>query len=856
MFAATVMDGKAFFHGGISSSNTPIPGSAFHVVDLHTLAPVTMQVPVDSTLVTARYRHQLVHWNDKLLIVGGQQDDSSGNSVKVLNIIELDLNTRSWILVKEFTQPGGAVEIIFDVSVVAGDFLFIAFQRVDPVDPGWQFLRLNLKTQEVDPQNFWLYRGVKYLEYPLVAVLPLSADGDWPQLVVQAARQLPNAAKDMISWLEVVGPDSGDLVTDPETNETSSSGIFGPRATKVAAGPGMNQLKGGTGGKVLNLNILPVLGKHKLVLWALTKAAFASAASPLDVSVLTVYDISIPQGGKRRQDVSLTLSNIFLGAPLGAKATDVRSIDLPLHGNMTVPPAAVTPLPYVGKVDLISDLDSSNVNIQSAGDTLVIRGLEVATGVVRDAIRTGGGFHRIGDGPDAALLVLAPQTMQSSPFSDLITDAPLRGAYISMMNNSIDNFTVPASKDYPFPAGVSSCVTLLGGRHTYLEQGGWYFDQEGKRVVSPGAFAVNVQPGQQHTMVTASGNVGKAATVYGSMACLPNGQVYTFGGLVIAEYSQLFEGDPTEYAIWQPTSRLHKLQLKQGAGRFSLEGPQEMKPQQRGVAPANRSGHAMVYLPAETVSKQGMSQGALLLYGGSDLVLDDQPDTSFLSQLEEAKRKQELNGSSWDTAPWLFDIGRSQWQRLTPDGEGPPGLMYPSMAVHGEQVMLFGGLAYSLKELTVSPSTDLFVLDFSEAQPFWRRAPVANINKQGADDLAFPNAGVVPLPAQCLVALQHRSGISVASIPQSIALNGSAAVHWGLTTINLTAGDGVRLAAGPDPQLSLLQPLLIAGGFVVSGVGRPAVASGRHLLQAAGPNARLKLRCSSSNNMSSAFLIT
>jgi hypothetical protein len=72
--------------------------------------------------------------------------------------------------------------------------------------------------------------------------------------------------------------------------------------------------------------------------------------------------------------VSLSLSDIFIGAPLTAKAADVLSIDLPLHGNMTVPPARVTSLPYVGTVDLISDLDSSNVNIQSSGDTLVIRG--------------------------------------------------------------------------------------------------------------------------------------------------------------------------------------------------------------------------------------------------------------------------------------------------------------------------------------------------------------------------------------------------------------------------------------------------------------------------------------------------
>jgi hypothetical protein len=101
---------QAFFHGGINSNdaNTPVNGSAFHVVDLHSLTPVTMQVEVNSALVTSRYRHQLVQWKDKLLLVGGQRDDRDGSSTKVINIIALDLNDRKWSMVKEFTQPGGS----------------------------------------------------------------------------------------------------------------------------------------------------------------------------------------------------------------------------------------------------------------------------------------------------------------------------------------------------------------------------------------------------------------------------------------------------------------------------------------------------------------------------------------------------------------------------------------------------------------------------------------------------------------------------------------------------------------------------------------------------------------------------
>jgi len=77
---------------------------------------------------------------------------------------------------------------------------------------------------------------------------------------------------------EVVGPDAGTLIEDPETGESQYSGVFGPIATKVASAPGMKQLKGGSGGTILHLNILPVLGKNKLVVWAKTRAAFATAA--------------------------------------------------------------------------------------------------------------------------------------------------------------------------------------------------------------------------------------------------------------------------------------------------------------------------------------------------------------------------------------------------------------------------------------------------------------------------------------------------------------------------------------------------------------------------------------------------
>jgi hypothetical protein len=71
--------------------------------------------------------------------------------------------------------------------------------------------------------------------------------------------------------------------------------------------------------------------------------------------------------------------------------------------------------------------------------------------------------------------------------------------------------------------------------------------------------------------------------------------------------------------------------------------------------------------------------------------------------------------------------------------------------------MLFGGLMYTSTNNSVRRSTDMYVLDFSEATPRWRRAAVDNVKNQGAYQFGFPNTGIVPLPEIGAVALMHRS---------------------------------------------------------------------------------------------------
>lgn len=71
--------------------------------------------------------------------------------------------------------------------------------------------------------------------------------------------------------------------------------------------------------------------------------------------------------------------------------------------------------------------------------------------------------------------------------------------------------------------------------------------------------------------------------------------------------------------------------------------------------------------------------------------------------------------------------------------------------------MLWGGLRFAPQIKTLTISTDIYILDFSETTARWRRAAVQNINVQGAFQLGFPNTGIAPLSESGVVALMHKS---------------------------------------------------------------------------------------------------
>jgi hypothetical protein len=102
-----------------------------------------------------------------------------------------------------------------------------------------------------------------------------------------------------------------------------------------------------------------------------------SSTSPQDVNAVVVFDISVMPAATNSttgSSVSLQLSRVLLTPPLHLQLTTVRSVDLPLLGSVLLSAADVSLLPYVGRVDDISTIDSRNVNIQQGPGGFVIKG--------------------------------------------------------------------------------------------------------------------------------------------------------------------------------------------------------------------------------------------------------------------------------------------------------------------------------------------------------------------------------------------------------------------------------------------------------------------------------------------------
>jgi hypothetical protein len=193
-------------------------------------------------------------------------------------------------------------------------------------------------------------------------------------------------------------------------------------------------------------------------------------------------------------------------------------------------------------------------------------------------------------------------------------------------------------------------------------------------------------------MVAASGGDGMPETMFAAMACTPEGHLYIFGGLAVnachLKITRLFADTTYQEVVctWMATNALHFTQL---AGKHSEPNvSMARKSASAGAvraAPGPRSGHSMIHLPA-SMPQLNMTHGALLLFGGSDINTTNALEVIRTASAGKSDAVAMLNASKWDSTTWLYDIAADTWNILTTTGERPPGLVYHSMAVEGQQV--------------------------------------------------------------------------------------------------------------------------------------------------------------------------
>jgi hypothetical protein len=94
------------------------------VVDLTTLEAFAMPYPPsdqNDPLMTRRYRHVMAPYQYALVMAGGQVDDKNGLSNNTLNVVAADVDTRTFVGLRNFTQPGGKADVLFSTVELKDD---------------------------------------------------------------------------------------------------------------------------------------------------------------------------------------------------------------------------------------------------------------------------------------------------------------------------------------------------------------------------------------------------------------------------------------------------------------------------------------------------------------------------------------------------------------------------------------------------------------------------------------------------------------------------------------------------------------------------------------------------------------
>ncbi len=104
----------------------------------------------------------------------------------------------------------------------------------------------------------------------------------------------------------------------------------------------------------------------------------------MQLNALVVYTIDMPLAPFESPPplVTLKMSHLFVAPPSGTSLSEMRTIDLPVHGRLALGPGdlgagggVLWPMPFIGRTTPVSDLDSSNVvSLQKAPGGFIVRG--------------------------------------------------------------------------------------------------------------------------------------------------------------------------------------------------------------------------------------------------------------------------------------------------------------------------------------------------------------------------------------------------------------------------------------------------------------------------------------------------
>lgn len=335
----------------------------------------------------------------------------------------------------------------------------------------------------------------------------------------------------------------------------------------------------------------------------------------------------------------------------------------------------------------------------------------------------------------------------------------------------VESVQVRTPKGYPFATQRTACVfTDVPKDPLYLEYGGLPLISKGTPKQTPvsAMYAMRLRwpaKGTWDLVKVAGDDQQLPQHAAAAMACGPSRTAYMFGGLE--------DRGARNRSVYQPTASLWKIQVLEDAGNGYKLQAVSLRPRNKG--PSARSGHVLLYLEPLLAERWGMTKGALLLHGGTNLAgvtlgtgspaaSAGQSTWRLDSKMKDNSLLTNQKGLQAYSDTWLYDIGRNRWQLLV-HSSTPIPLMWHSGAVHVApqitypRVVLFGGTTiYRQGRLRQAASVShLMLLDLHAQQLAWHMVQI-NITKGGTTMSAHdnPNSGICSVPGTSSYLMRRR----------------------------------------------------------------------------------------------------